>query len=232
MVFQDPMTSLDPVFTVGYQLGEALKTHLDLTRSEVRARSVELLREVGIAEPEARLAAYPFQLSGGLRQRVMIAIAAACRPKLLIADEPTTALDVTIQAQIMALLASLRRERAMSLLLITHDLGLVAQNVERVIVMYAGHQVEEAATAELFAEPLHPYTQGLLGSLPGTGRVHRGERLRAIPGNVPHPARAPSGCPFRDRCYMAIEACAEALPAWDEKRPHRRARCIRVERHV
>jgi oligopeptide/dipeptide ABC transporter ATP-binding protein len=198
----------------------------------VRARSAELLGEVGIPEPEVRLAAYPFQLSGGLRQRVMIAIATACRPKLLIADEPTTALDVTIQAQIMALLASLRKERAMSLLLITHDLGLVAQSVERVLVMYAGHMVEEAATAELFAEPLHPYTQGLLGSLPGTGRVRRGEPLRAIPGNVPHPARVPSGCPFRDRCYKAIGSCADALPAWEEKRPRRWARCIRVESRV
>jgi len=228
MVFQEPMTSLNPVFTIGYQLAEALTTHFDLPRSEVRERCLGLLGDVGVPAPESRLGAYPSQLSGGLRQRVMIAIAVACRPQLLIADEPTTALDVTVQAQIMSLLAGLRRELGMSLLLITHDLGLVAQNVERVVVMYAGHAVEEALTDALFAEPLHPYTRGLLGSMPGTGGVHRGERLRAIPGNVPHPSRVPSGCPFRERCSLTVEACARDLPPLEAKRAGHRVRCIRV----
>ncbi|GAB4248898.1 MULTISPECIES: ABC transporter ATP-binding protein [Deferrisoma] len=232
MVFQEPMTSLNPVFTVGFQVAEALTTHFDLPRDEVRRRCVELLTEVGIPAPEDRLRAYPAQLSGGLRQRVMIAIAVACRPQLVIADEPTTALDVTIQAQIMGLLGRLRRERGMALLLITHDLGLVAQNVDRVVVMYAGYAVEEASTRELFRDPLHPYTRGLLGSIPGASGIRRGERLRAIPGNVPHPSRVPSGCPFRDRCDLAIEACGDAVPALEEKRPGHRARCIRVDRDV
>ncbi len=232
MVFQEPMTSLNPVFTVGYQLAEAITCHFDLPRKEVRRRCVELLREVGVPAPEARLRAYPSQLSGGLRQRVMIAMAVACRPKLLVADEPTTALDVTIQAQIMALLRRLRNERGMALLLITHDLGLVAQNVDRVVVMYAGYAVEEARVEALFAEPLHPYTRGLLASIPGASGVRRGQRLRAIPGNVPHPARVPAGCPFRDRCAEAVEACARSVPALEEKRPGHRARCIRVERRV
>jgi oligopeptide/dipeptide ABC transporter ATP-binding protein len=232
MVFQDPMTSLNPVFTVGYQLAEALTAHLDLPRSEVRRRSVALLREVGVPEPEARRAAYPFQLSGGLRQRAMIAMAVACRPGLLIADEPTTALDVTVQSQIMALLASLRRELGMALLLITHDLGLVAQHVERVAVMYAGHVVEQGPTRALFDDPLHPYTRGLLASVPRAAGEPRGHRLRAIPGNVPHPSRVPAGCPFRDRCELALDACGEALPELAKKAPDHRARCIRVESRV
>ncbi|MDW7710038.1 MAG: ABC transporter ATP-binding protein [Deferrisomatales bacterium] len=232
MVFQEPMTSLNPVFTVGYQLAEALTAHRKLPRAELRGRCLELLREVGIPAPEERLGAYPSQLSGGLRQRVMIAIAVACRPRLLIADEPTTALDVTIQAQIMALLGRLRRELGMALLLITHDLGLVAQNVERVAVMYAGHVVEECTTRHLFASPLHPYTRGLLGSVPGASGVGRGGRLQAISGNVPHPSRVPSGCPFRDRCPLAADPCAAALPELAEVLPGRRVRCIRVERRV
>jgi oligopeptide/dipeptide ABC transporter ATP-binding protein len=232
MVFQEPMTSLNPVFTVGYQLAEALTTHFDLSRSEVRGRCLALLREVGVPAPESRLGAYPGQLSGGLRQRVMIAIAVACRPKLLIADEPTTALDVTVQAQIMALLGRLRRDLGMALLLITHDLGLVAQNAERVVVMYAGYAVEEASTRGLFAEPLHPYTRGLLGSMPGAGGTRRGARLRAIPGNVPHPSRVPSGCPFRDRCSLAVDACAGELPAFENKAPSHAVRCIRVTPHA
>ena len=232
MVFQEPMTSLNPVFTVGYQLAEALTTHQPLTRAAARGRCVELLGEVGISAPEARLRAYPGQLSGGLRQRVMIAIAIACGPRLLVADEPTTALDVTIQAQIMALLGRLRRQRDMALLLITHDLGLVAQNVERVLVMYAGMVVEECATTSLFENPLHPYTRGLLASLPGTRDTRPGQPLRAIPGAVPHPSRVPEGCPFRDRCSEAVAVCATGIPFLEEKRPQHRARCIRVAADV
>jgi oligopeptide/dipeptide ABC transporter ATP-binding protein len=203
-----------------------------MSRAAARARCVELLGEVGISAPASRLRAYPGQLSGGLRQRVMIAIAIACGPRLLVADEPTTALDVTIQAQIMALLGRLRRRRDMALLLITHDLGLVAQNVERVLVMYAGLVVEECATAPLFETPLHPYTRGLLASIPGTRHNPPGQPLRAIPGAVPHPSRVPAGCPFRDRCAQAVAACEEATPPLEEKRPRHRVRCIRVRADV
>ena len=232
MVFQEPMTSLNPVFTVGYQLAEALAAHQPLPRAALRARCLELFGEVGISAPEARLGAYPGQLSGGLRQRVMIAIAIACGPRLLVADEPTTALDVTIQAQIMALLGRLRRQRDMALLLITHDLGLVAQNVERVLVMYAGIVVEECSTAALFGTPLHPYTRGLLASIPGTRETRPGQPLRSIAGAVPHPSRVPEGCPFRDRCPEAVVACAAGIPPLEEKRPHHRSRCIQVTADV
>ena len=228
MIFQEPMSSLNPVFTVGYQLGEALTAHFDLPRREVRTRCIALLREVGIPDPASRLNAYPSELSGGLRQRVMIAIAAACRPRLLIADEPTTALDVTIQAQVMALLRRLREEIGMALLLITHDLGLAAQNVERVAVMYAGHVVEEGKTRDLFARPLHPYTRGLLASMPGSPGIPRGGELRVIPGTVPHPLRVPAGCPFRTRCAMAVDLCGSALPPLEETEPGRSVRCVRV----
>jgi len=228
MVFQEPMTSLNPVFTVGYQLAEALTSHQRLTRQQVRERCVALLGEVGVPAPEARLRALPGQLSGGLRQRVMLAIAVACGPHLLIADEPTTALDVTVQAQIMALLGRLRSERGMALLLITHDLGLVAQNVDRVLVLYAGRVVEQCTTEALFANPLHPYTRGLLASLPGSPTARPGALLRAIPGSVPHPARVPPGCPFRDRCGEALAACAETVPPLEEKRLRHLVRCLRV----
>ncbi|MBI5442130.1 MAG: ABC transporter ATP-binding protein [Deltaproteobacteria bacterium] len=228
MIFQEPSASLNPVFTVGYQLGEALARDGRIPRAVIRARAVELLRDVGVPDPEGRLHAYPGELSGGLRQRVMIAIATACRPKLLIADEPTTALDVRVQAQILGLLLRLRRERGMALLLITHDLAVVAQSADRVVVMYSGHCVEEAAVAELFRSPLHPYTRGLLGSMPGHGLVPRKGRLPAIPGSVPSPSKLPSGCPFRDRCSLAVERCAEALPAWEEKLPGHGVRCVRA----
>ena len=228
MVFQEPMSTLNPVFTVGYQVAEALTAHFDLPRGEVRTRCIALLREVGIPDPASRLNAYPSELSGGLRQRVMIAIAAACRPKLLIADEPTTALDVTIQAQVMALLRRLREQLGMALLLITHDLGLAAQNVERVAVMYAGHVVEEGKTRDLFTRPLHPYTRGLLASMPGSAGVVRGGELHVIPGAVPHPLRVPAGCPFRTRCAMAVDLCAPELPRLEEKEPGRSVRCVRV----
>lgn len=231
MVFQEPMTSLNPVFTVGYQLAEALTSHQRLTRQQVREQCVALLGEVGIPAPEARLRALPGQLSGGLRQRVMIAMAVACGPQVLIADEPTTALDVTVQAQIMALLSRLRCERGMALLLITHDLGLIAQQVDRVLVLYAGRVVEQCTTEVLFANPLHPYTRGLLASLPGSATARPGALLRAIPGSVPHPARVPPGCPFRDRCAEVVAACAQTVPPLEEKRPQHLVRCLRVATH-
>jgi peptide/nickel transport system ATP-binding protein len=229
MVFQEPAVSLNPVFTVEYQVGEALRSDRKLSRAQRREQILRLLQEVGIPDPEARLHAYPAQLSGGLRQRVMIAIAIACRPKLLIADEPTTALDVTVQAQILELLATLRAQEEMALLLITHDLGVVARHAQRVVVMYAGYAVEEAPTRALFRHPLHPYTKALLASMPGAPGVRPGERLAAVTGHVPHPSRLPSGCPFRDRCTVAIAACAQEVPHLREACPGRRVRCVRAE---
>jgi peptide/nickel transport system ATP-binding protein len=225
MVFQEPMTSLNPVFTVGFHLAEALGTDSGLTRRETTERSVELLGEVGIADAERRLAAYPFELSGGLRQRVMIACAIARSPKLLIADEPTTALDVTVEAQIMALLDRLRQERKMALLLVTHDLGLVAQHAEEVVVMYAGYVVERAGVVELFDTPLHPYTSALLAAMP---KGIEGEVLKPIPGNVPHPTQLGSGCPFCDRCPLADAECAASLPLLKPYSQGRDVRCFKV----
>ncbi|PLX41841.1 MAG: peptide ABC transporter ATP-binding protein [Deltaproteobacteria bacterium] len=222
MVFQEPMTSLNPTFSVGYQLGEAVDPEGKLPKRVRAERSVALLREVGVPEPEKRLGVYPHQLSGGLRQRVMIAAALAGEPRLLIADEPTTALDVTVEAQIMDLLEKLRRERGMALMLITHDLGVVAQYAERVVVMYGGMVVEEASVKEIFNAPLHPYTEGLLGSLPKRGRA-----LRPIPGNVPSLGNFPSGCPFRGRCSREVERCAQGLPELAAAK-NRKVRCIRV----
>ena len=209
MIFQEPMTSLNPCFTVGFQLGESLATHLGLGRAERKRRSIELLAQVGIPEPESRLAAFPHQLSGGMRQRVMIAIAIACSPKLLIADEPTTALDVTIQAQILDLLVSLRDKTGMGLVLITHDMGVVAETSERVVVQYAGQQVEEATTLDLFADPHHPYTSALLAALPERARERR---LPSIPGMVPGQFDRPPGCLFAPRCDFAFEACRTVPP--------------------
>jgi peptide/nickel transport system ATP-binding protein len=210
MIFQEPMTSLNPVFTVGDQVGEAVRLHQHTSRREARQVAIEMLRKVGIPSPEERVDAFPHQLSGGMRQRVMIAMALACKPDLLIADEPTTALDVTIQAQILDLLKQLQRELGMSILLITHDLGVVAETCDEVIVMYAGRVVERAATEALFAAPRHPYTAGLLRSVPGG---ETGERLQEIPGMVPSLAELPPGCKFADRCPRVAERCRAEEPA-------------------
>jgi dipeptide transport system ATP-binding protein len=209
MIFQEPMSSLNPCFTVGYQIDESLKTHMDLTRAERRQRSVDLLEAVGIPDAEQRLRAFPHQLSGGMNQRVMIAIALACKPKLVIADEPTTALDVTIQAQILELLLELQRETGLGLVLITHDMGVVAETAERVAVFYAGQKVEEQEVGALFADPHHPYTAALLSALPerATGR-----KLPSIPGVVPGPFDRPTGCLFSPRCRFATSRCVEKVP--------------------
>ena len=210
MVFQEPMTSLNPVFTIGDQIAEALTTHKKLTPKETRARCVGLLSDVGIAEPEQRFRDYPHQLSGGQRQRVMIAMALACDPDLVIADEPTTALDVTVQAQILRLFATLQKKHNMAILYITHDLGVVADIADRIYVMYAGMVVEQGETKDIFETPRHPYTQGLLASLPSRGK--RGGQLQSIPGSVPDPAYKPNGCPFHPRCDYAINSCRERVP--------------------
>jgi dipeptide transport system ATP-binding protein len=209
MIFQEPMSSLNPCFTVGFQIGEALKTHLGMDHTARRQRSVELLQEVGIPEPERRLAAFPHQLSGGMSQRVMIAMAIACRPKLLIADEPTTALDVTIQAQILDLLVSLQTETGMGLVLITHSMGVVAETAHRVLVQYAGQQVEQQPVRGLFAMPHHPYTVALLDALPDRAT---GDRLPAIPGVVPGQGDRPDGCLFNPRCGFATDLCRKVGP--------------------
>jgi len=217
MIFQEPMTSLNPVFTVGNQIGEAIKLHQGLGKKETRAKTIEMLRLVKIADPESRVDAYPHQLSGGMRQRIMIAMALSCNPSLLIADEPTTALDVTIQAQILELIKELQQKiGGMALLLITHDLGVVAEQADDVAIMYAGKIVEKTSAPAIFARPLHPYTTGLLHSLPGTGGAKK-KRLDAIPGMVPSPLNLPSGCRFRDRCPKAAGICAEGEPELLEK---------------
>jgi peptide/nickel transport system ATP-binding protein/oligopeptide transport system ATP-binding protein len=227
MVFQDPMTSLNPVLTVGRQIGEVAELHLGLGRREARARAADLLREVGIADPAGRLDQYPHQLSGGMRQRVMIAIALAGEPDLLVADEPTTALDVTVQAQILELLDALQRRRGMALLLITHDLGIVAGHADRVAVMYAGRIVEEAPTARLFAAPSHPYTIGLLASVPRIAGPR--ERLQPIPGTVPSPANWPPGCRFHPRCPEVMERCRHDAPPTMPVGPEHGMRCWLAE---
>jgi dipeptide transport system ATP-binding protein len=209
MIFQEPMTSLNPCFTVGYQLGEALKFHLGLNRAERHKRSIELLNAVGIPEPEHRLAAFPHLLSGGMNQRVMIAMALACNPKLLIADEPTTALDVTIQAQILDLLVNLQKQTGMALILITHDMGVVAETAERVAVFYAGQKVEEQGVKELFGDPHHPYTAALLASLPERAV---GRQLPSIGGVVPGLYDRPNGCLFSPRCHFATSLCTGQMP--------------------
>jgi oligopeptide/dipeptide ABC transporter ATP-binding protein len=210
MVFQDPMTSLNPVFTAGDQIAEGIRAHADVSGREAMERAVALLAEVGIPDPAARAKAYPHQMSGGMRQRVMIAIALSSGPELLIADEPTTALDVTVQAQILEILDRLRRSHGLAVLLITHDLGVVAGRADRVAVMYAGRIVEQATTAELFARPSHPYTRGLFASIPTLTGPRA--RLTPISGNVPSPAAWPTGCRFRTRCPQAMERCSTEPP--------------------
>jgi oligopeptide/dipeptide ABC transporter ATP-binding protein len=227
MIFQEPMTSLNPVFTVGDQIMEAVLLHKGVSRAEARAHAIEMLRKVGIPSPESRVDDYPHQMSGGMRQRVMIAMALSCDPQLLIADEPTTALDVTIQAQILDLLRKLQQELGMSVLLITHDLGVVAQNAHSVAVMYAGKVVEYSHTKEVFANPRHPYTVGLFRSIPRLGVKVR--RLDTIPGTVPSALEFPSGCRFRNRCPFATDRCTAEEPALREIAPGHTAACHYAE---
>ena len=219
MIFQEPMTSLNPVLTIGRQLRETLLLHQAISSQQANARATEMLDLVGISEAPRRLNEYPHQLSGGMRQRVMIAMALACNPRLLIADEPTTALDVTIQAQILDLMADLKNKIGAAIVLITHDLGVVAEVAERVMVMYAGRKVEEAPVGELFAHPLHPYTQGLLGAVPKLGASLEGHtsRLKEIPGLVPSLKQKIKGCVFASRCPLAKEPCLEIAPAMQDK---------------
>jgi oligopeptide/dipeptide ABC transporter ATP-binding protein len=225
MIFQEPMSALNPVFTVGEQVAEVLRVHQGLGRAAARERAAGLLARVGIPDPGRRLAQYPHELSGGLRQRIMIAAALACRPKLLIADEPTTALDVTIQAQILALLADLQREFGMATMLITHDLGVVAQVVRRVVVMYAGKVVEQGPVEAVFERPSHPYTAALMRSIPALAEGV--SRLPAIPGTVPAPGSWPPGCRFAPRCVHAMPACEAGVPPLHAVAPGHRAACIR-----
>jgi oligopeptide/dipeptide ABC transporter ATP-binding protein len=227
MIFQEPMTSLNPVFRVGDQIMESLRLHQGLSKKDARDRAIEMLRLVGIPIPEQRVDEYPHQLSGGMRQRVMIAIALACDPKLLIADEPTTALDVTIQAQILELLNRLQEELGMSIVLITHDLGVVAETCDRVVVMYAGQVFEEGSVEQVFHDPQNPYTEGLLRSIPKLGS--RTERLAVIPGVVPSPTAWPAGCRFHDRCPYGWEKTEREEPPLFEIGPGRRNKCWLVE---
>jgi peptide/nickel transport system ATP-binding protein len=227
MIFQEPMTSLNPVLTVARQLGETLRLHQGLDKRAAEARAIEMLALVGIPEPRRRVREYPHQMSGGMRQRVMIAMALACTPKLLIADEPTTALDVTIQAQILELMADLKRKVGAAIVLITHDLGVVAEVAERVMVMYAGRKVEEAPVGKLFRAPRHPYTQGLLGAVPKLGSSLTGveTKLAEIPGVVPSLKERIPGCVFAGRCPLATDLCREIAPALEAKAPGHVAAC-------
>ena len=232
MIFQEPMTSLNPVLTIGRQIAETLSLHQGLSRNVALARAVDMLRLVHIPEPERRATEYPHQLSGGMRQRVMIAMALACNPKLLIADEPTTALDVTIQAQILDLMRELKQKIDAAIVLITHDLGVVAEMAQRVAVMYAGRTAEEAPVGPLFRRPLHPYTKGLLNSVPRLGATLAGERapLAEIPGTVPSLREMIPGCPFEARCTFATDLCRREMPQFEEKEPGHFAACFHFDK--
>ncbi len=225
MIFQEPMTSLNPVYPVGFQIEEVLVRHRRLAKAQARRTAVEMLALVGIPDPESRVGDYPHQLSGGMRQRLMIAMALSCRPRILIADEPTTALDVTIQAQILDLIRRLKEEIGMAMLLITHDLAVVAETCDRVVVMYAGRAVEEAAVSDLFRNPKHPYTVGLFRSLPKFGG--RLGKLTPIPGTVPSLLALPPGCTFQDRCFNVAERCRKSVPPWQQGEAGHRVRCWR-----
>ena len=237
MIFQEPMTSLNPVMTIGAQISETIRLHQELSKAEAMQKAVDMLRLVRIPEPVQRAKEYPHQLSGGMRQRAMIAMALACNPRVLIADEPTTALDVTIQAQILDLILDLQKKLGTAVVLITHDLGVVAETAQRVIVMYAGKKVEEADVDDLFGTPLHPYTHGLLASIPqleiiGDGAAADGGagRLKEIPGMVPALTNLPAGCSFAPRCPFADERCRAFHPPYEQKRPGHWAACWHSER--
>jgi peptide/nickel transport system ATP-binding protein/oligopeptide transport system ATP-binding protein len=225
MIFQEPMTSLNPVFRIGNQISEAIKLHQNLSKKEALYRAVEMLKLVGIPSPEKRVYDYPHQMSGGMRQRVMIAMAISCRPRLMIADEPTTALDVTIQAQILDLMRKLREETGTSIILITHDMGVIAEMVDTVIVMYAGKVVEQSPVEDLFDNPCHPYTEKLLKSVPRLDRGQKKEKLSVIPGIVPSLLSLPSGCKFNDRCEKAFKKCSKKEPPLFEVHPGHISRC-------
>jgi len=223
MIFQEPMTSLNPVFTIGYQIMEAIRLHQKVGKKEARAKAIEMLRQVGIPLPEQRVDEYPHQLSGGMRQRAMIAMALSCNPSLLIADEPTTALDVTIQAQVLDLMRYIQQKFRMSIMFITHNLGVVAEMCQDVVVMYLGKVVEQAPVRPLYHDPKHPYTQGLLHSIPSL--ASRKRRLEPITGVVPDPLDAPPGCPFNPRCPHVMEVCTREMPPLEEIAPHHQVAC-------
>ncbi len=227
MVFQDPMTAFDPVFTIGHQIVETIRAHRQVTVAEAKTEAVALLSRVEIKAPDAVLNSYPHQLSGGMLQRAMIAMALSCRPKILFADEPTTALDVTIQAQILALIKALQLELGMGLIMVTHDLGVIAETVDRVAVMYGGRVMEEGPVQQVFDAPAHPYTQALMASIPG--RTPGKQRLIEIPGASPNPADPPPGCPFHPRCAQAEAKCAAETPAFAAFAPNRAAACWRLQ---
>jgi oligopeptide/dipeptide ABC transporter ATP-binding protein len=227
MIFQEPMTSLNPVFTIGNQIGEAIRLHQHTNRGETRNRTIEALRMVGIADPERRINDYPHQLSGGMRQRVMIAMALSCNPRLLIADEPTTALDVTIQAQILDLIRELQSRLGLAVILVTHDLGIVSEYADDVTILYAARVMEQAPSVDLFQHPMNPYTIGLLDSIPGMDG-NRQHRLKAIPGTIPSALHPPAGCRFHPRCPRAIPQCSAGDPPLENKAPNHYVACIRA----